>query len=93
LTRLPGVVTIVGYLGFVTALGITVAQNGVLPAAAYVPAAVIAAAGAALLARGAGRPRRSQAIPALTPAERLTVGYGGGDPFEGVARGTVPLTG
>ena len=49
LTRLPGAVIIAGYLAFVATLAITIAQDGVRPAAAVVPAAVISAAGAALL--------------------------------------------
>jgi hypothetical protein len=49
LVRVSGVVIIAGYLAFVTALAVTVAQDGVRPAVAAVPAAVITAAGAVLL--------------------------------------------
>lgn len=49
LARLPGAVIIAGYLAFVTTLAVTIAQGGVRPATVVVPAAVIAAAGAALL--------------------------------------------
>jgi len=51
LGRIPGVAIIVGYLAFVTALVISVAQGKVSPAAAAVPAAGVAAAGALLLTR------------------------------------------
>jgi cation:H+ antiporter len=50
LRRLPGAVIIAGYLAFVTALAVSVQQAGVRPAAALVPAAGIAAAGAVVLA-------------------------------------------
>jgi cation:H+ antiporter len=49
LGRVSGAAIIAGYLAFVTALVITVEQEGVRPAAAVFPAAVIAAAGALLL--------------------------------------------
>jgi uncharacterized protein involved in response to NO len=45
------VAIIVGYLAFVTALVISVAQGKVSPAVAAVPAAGVAAAGALLLTR------------------------------------------
>ena len=54
--RASGTVIIAGYLAFVTTLIITVAQAGVRPAAALLPAAAVAAAGALLLARPAARP-------------------------------------
>ena len=57
LRRLPGTVIIAGYLAFVTALVITVAQGTVRPATAVFPAAVITAACALLLTR----PRRAVA--------------------------------
>src|SRR5437899_1065633 len=56
LGRAAGTAIIAGYLAFVTALIITVEQGGVRPAAAVLPAAAIAAAGALLLARPAPRP-------------------------------------
>jgi len=46
LGRISGAVIITGYLAFVTALAITVAQGAVRPATAIFPAAVITAAGA-----------------------------------------------
>ena len=49
LGRLSGAAIIAGYLAFVTALALTVAQGGLRPATAAVPAAVITAAGALLL--------------------------------------------
>jgi cation:H+ antiporter len=49
LGRLSGAVIIAGYLAFVTALAISVAQGSVRPATAAFPAAVIAAASALLL--------------------------------------------
>jgi cation:H+ antiporter len=49
LGRVPGAVIIAGYLAFVTALAFTVAQDGVRPAVAVFPAAVITVAGAVLL--------------------------------------------
>ena len=51
LGRIPDVAIIVGYLAFVTALVISVAQGKVSPAAAAVPATGVAAAGALLLTR------------------------------------------
>jgi hypothetical protein len=51
LGRIPGAAIIVGYLAFVTSLLISVAQGKVSPAAAAVPAAGMAAAGALLLTR------------------------------------------
>ena len=70
LTRLPGAVIIGGYLAFVTALAITVLQAGVHPAAALVPAAVIAAAGGVLLAR----PHVAAARPAVPATGRAGSG-------------------
>ena len=49
LDRLSGAVIIAGYLAFVTALVVSVAQGGVRPARAVIPAAFIGAAGALLL--------------------------------------------
>jgi hypothetical protein len=49
LGRLPGAAIIAGYLAFVTALAMSVAQGGVRPAAAVFPAAAITAAAAVLL--------------------------------------------
>jgi len=49
LGRLSGAVIIAGYLAFVTALVVSVAQGGVRPATAVIPAAFIGAAGALLL--------------------------------------------
>ncbi|MGH3199566.1 MAG: sodium:calcium antiporter [Streptosporangiaceae bacterium] len=49
LGRMPGAVIIAGYLAFVTALLVSVAQGGVRPATAIFPAVVVAAAGALLL--------------------------------------------
>ena len=55
LGRLSGAAIIAGYLAFVTALALTVAQGSVRPAAAVFPAAMITAAGALLLTQ----PRRA----------------------------------
>jgi hypothetical protein len=61
---LPGAVIIAGYLAFVTALFVAVAQGGVSPAAAVFPAAVIGAAGALPLTWPAERrPRRAASPP------------------------------
>ena len=49
LGRMSGAVIIAGYLAFVAALVISVAQGGVRPATAVFPAAIIGAAGALLL--------------------------------------------
>ena len=49
LGRLPGTVIIAGYLAFVIALGISVAQGGVRPVVAVLPAALVTMVGAALL--------------------------------------------
>ncbi len=49
LGRLPGAAIIAGYLVFVTALAVTVAQGAVRPAVAVVPAAAMSAGGALLL--------------------------------------------
>ena len=48
LGRLPGAAIIAGYLVFVTALAVTVAQGAVRPAVAVVPAAAMTVAGALL---------------------------------------------
>jgi cation:H+ antiporter len=63
LRRTPGVLIIAGYLAFVTALLVTLAQGAVRPAAAAVPGGVVAAAAAVLLARPARRPARRGAPP------------------------------
>jgi cation:H+ antiporter len=80
LGRLPGVVIIAGYLAFTAALAVTVVQGGVRLATAVVPAAVIAAAGAALLAWPAGRPRRGAlaCLPAWWRRESLLPGWSTG---------------
>ena len=70
LSRLPGTVIIAGYLAFVTALAITVTQARVSMAAAAVPAAVIALAGAALLTWLAARPRTPARCGALAGRAR-----------------------
>ena len=67
LGRMSGVIIIAGYLVFVAALVISVAQGGVRPATAAVPAVVIGVAGALLLtwptgARG-GRWREDSLLP------------------------------
>ena len=49
LGRMSGAVIIAGYLAFVTALLISVAQGGVRPATAVIPAVIIGAAGSLLL--------------------------------------------
>jgi cation:H+ antiporter len=61
LNRGSGAVIIAGYLAFVTALALTVAQDGVRPVVAVVPAAVITALGAVLLTWSPGwfRSRRA----------------------------------
>ncbi len=61
LGRISGAAIILGYLAFVTALVISVAQGDVRPATAVIPAAVIAVAGVVLLtwpARGRAARRR-----------------------------------
>ena len=64
LGRVPGAAIIAGYLAFVTALVISVAQGGVRLATAVIPAAVIAAGGAVLLIwPGRWRPRRRRPRP------------------------------
>ncbi len=55
LGRIPGTAIIAGYLAFVTALVISVAQGKVSPAVAALPAAGMAAAGALLLRRSPAR--------------------------------------
>jgi cation:H+ antiporter len=64
LGRLPGAVIIAGYLAFVTALAVTVAQGAVRPATAVAPAIVTAVAAGMLLARPPRRPRPPQAVQA-----------------------------
>jgi cation:H+ antiporter len=69
--RMPGAVIIAGYLAFVIALISSVAQGGVRPATAVIPAAVIAAPGALLVAwptvGGAdGRWQRESLLPGWT---------------------------
>jgi hypothetical protein len=60
LGRAAGAAIIAGYLAFVTALVITVAQGAVGPAAAVFPAAAVAGAGALLLTW----PNRRRMVPA-----------------------------
>ena len=55
LGRIPGTAIIAGYLAFVTALVISVAQGKVSPAVAALPAVGMAAAGALLLRRSPAR--------------------------------------
>jgi cation:H+ antiporter len=80
LGRLPGAVIIAGYLAFVAALGVTVAQHGVRPTAAIVPAAVIAVSAAALLAWPGRRPWRGALAgrPAWWQRESLLSGWSTG---------------
>ena len=59
----PEALIIAGYLAFVTALLVAVAQGGVRPVTALFPAAVIAAAGALLLAWPDGRRREESLLP------------------------------
>ena len=59
LGRVPGAAIIAGYLAFVTALVISVAQGGVRLTTAVIPAAVIAAGGAVLLIWPGGWPASS----------------------------------
>jgi cation:H+ antiporter len=63
LGRMTGAAIIAGYLAFVTALLVAVAQGGVRPVTALFPAAVIAAAGALLLAWPDGRRREESLLP------------------------------
>jgi cation:H+ antiporter len=63
LGRAAGAAIIAGYLAFVAALLIAVAQGGVRPATAMFPAAVIAAAGTLLLAWPDGRRREESLLP------------------------------
>jgi len=79
LTRLSGAVIIAGYLAFVAALGVTVAQEEVRPAVAIVPAAVIAVPAAALLAWPDGRQRMALAgLPAWWRRQSLVPGWSAG---------------
>jgi cation:H+ antiporter len=80
LTRLPGAVIMAGYLAFVAALSVSVAEVRVRPATVVVAAAVIATAGAALLARPAGRLRRAApaGLPAWWRRESLLPGWSTG---------------
>jgi hypothetical protein len=63
LGRAAGAVIIAGYLAFVTALIISVARGRIGPVAAIFPAAMIAAAGALLLAWPDGRGREDSLLP------------------------------
>ena len=66
LDRMSGAAIIAGYLAFVTALLISVAQGGVRPATAVIPAAVVGVAGALLLiwpARWRQESRRESLLP------------------------------
>ena len=80
LTRLPGALIIAGYLAFVAALAVTVAQDGVGPAAVVVPAAVIAVSAAALPAWPAWRPLRGSLAgpPAWWRRDSLLAGWSTG---------------
>jgi len=80
LGRLPGAMIIAGYLAFVAALGVTVAQDAVRPAAVIAPVAVIAVPAAVLLAWPAGRPRRGALAgrPAWSRRESLLPGWSTG---------------
>jgi hypothetical protein len=69
LGRISGGVIIAGYLAFVVALFISVAQAGVSPAVAVFPAAVVVAAGALLLTWPARR-RPRWPTPAADPGGR-----------------------
>jgi cation:H+ antiporter len=75
LSRLPGAVIIAGYLAFAAALAVSIAQHGVHPAAALIPAGVTAAAGTALLARrpGAGNGGRRDSLVPGWSTRRVTV--------------------
>ena len=84
LGRVPGAAIIAGYLAFVTALVISVAQGGVRPATAILPAVPVAVVGALLLIwpareRGA-RSRDARLLPdndqAILLAEALQVAGG-----------------
>ena len=63
LGRPAGAAIIAGYLAFVAALAVSVAQGGVRPVVAVLPAAVIAAAGALLLASPDGQEQRESLLP------------------------------
>src|SRR6266566_1062129 len=84
LGRVPGAAIIAGYLAFVTALVISVAQGGVRPATAILPAVPVAVVGALLLiwpARERGtRSRDTRLLPdndqAVLLAEALQVAGG-----------------
>ena len=76
LGRLSGMIIIAGYLAFVTALVISVAQGGVRPATAAFPALVIGVAGALLLTwPNRWRPAGARHRPG---AGRLAPGAAGG---------------
>jgi len=80
LGRLPGTMIIAGYLAFVAAVGVTVAQHAVRPGAVIVPAAVVAVPAAVLLAWPARRPRRGALAgrPAWWRRESLLPGWSTG---------------
>ncbi len=80
LRRVPGAAIIGGYLAFVAALAITVAQGQVRPSAAVVPAAITAAGGVLLLAWPARTSPGAATVSREPPAE--------GDPAARVERGT-----
>jgi cation:H+ antiporter len=63
LRRLPGAVIIAGYLAFTVALAVTVVQQAVRPASVFIPAAVIAVAGAGMLAWPSRRSRPAGGPP------------------------------
>jgi cation:H+ antiporter len=63
LGRAPGAVIIAGYLAFVAALLVSVARGRIGPVTAIFPAAMVAAAGALLLAWPDGRRREKSLLP------------------------------
>ena len=71
LGRVSGTAIIAGYLAFVTALIVTVEQGGVRPAAAVLPAAGVAAAGALLLAMPTARRGSVSAAAWGRPADHV----------------------
>jgi len=81
LTRLPGAVIVAGYLAFVAALLVAVAEGAIRPAAAVLPAAAIAVAAAVPPGWSAGRRlwRGTRArLPAWWRRESLLPGWSTG---------------
>jgi cation:H+ antiporter len=74
LSRRSGALIIAGYLAFTAALAISVARQAVSPVTAVVPAAVIGAAGAVLLAW----PSRSKTVGALWRRQSVLPGWNTG---------------